>query len=342
MHLADVYVRALIAVALAWPALAAAAQQPRVEIEVVTDETLTVDARAWTETLSQAGFSNVRIRGGRGGADEAPAIQGGATAGSYRVTGLLTSGNQLVLPKGRFRLSERAALAEWLRKLREGGPDAVLIKPAAFGLLPNDLVRVHQALAVPVSESTLGKPSREAAKKIADRLALKFIADSAAQRALAVNEPVSDELEGLSSGTALASILRPLGLALAPEKQGMEIRLRIADASRVKEHWPVGWPPKGNPSETIPELFKFLTVEIERTPLNEAMAAIGQRVKTPLLVDHNALARENVDLAKQASFPRASTFYGRALDRLLFQAKLKFEIRIDEADKPFLWITTLK
>ena len=34
--------------------------------------------------------------------------------------------------------------------------------------------------------------------------------------------------------------------------------------------------------------------------------------------------------------------YSQALRRVLSQAKLKYELRVDEADKPFLWITTIK
>jgi len=168
------------------------------------------------------------------------------------------------------------------------------------------------------------------------------VSDTAAQQALARGEPVADELEGISSGTALAAVLRPLGLVMVPERKGTEIQLRIAALAEAKEHWPVGWPPKGNPSETLPDLFKFLTVEIAQTPLTEALVAISGRVKVPLLVDHNALARERVDLAMKISFPKANTYYGRALDRLLAQAKLKCELRVDEANKPLLWITTLK
>jgi hypothetical protein len=316
--------------------------EPRVELEVVTDQGLVGnDPRAWSELLSKAGFSSVRIKSVGG---ESPSIQtaGTAAAPTYRVVGVLTSGNQLLLPKGRFGLNDRGPLEQWVRKLREGGEDAIHIKPVAFGLLPKQLVAVHEALAVPVQGPTLGKQPRQVAKQIADRLTLKFITDTVGQQALATDEVVADELEGLSSGTALAAILRPLGLVMFPEKQGEEIRLRISDSRTAKEHWPVGWPPKGNPSETLPELFKFLTIEIEKTPLSETLTAIGGRVKAPLLFDHNSLAREKVDLATKVSFPMASTFYGRALDRLLFQAKLKSEIRVDEAGKPFLWITTLK
>jgi hypothetical protein len=316
--------------------------EPRVDLEVATEQGfIATDARAWSEMLSQAGFSSVRIKQAT---PESPTLEttGPAAAPAYRVVGILTSANQLMLPKGRFKLSDRGAIEQWLRKLREGGEDAIYIKPTAFGLLPKQLVAVHEALAVPIEFSTLGQPPRETAKKIADRLSLKFISDDAGQRALAAGEPVADELQGLSSGTALAAVLRPLGLVMFPEKSGTAVRLRIAASRDAKEHWPVGWPPKGNPSQTLPDLFKFLNVEIDKTALSETLAAISSRVKAPLLFDHNALARGEVDLAAKVSLPKGNTFYSRALDRLLLQAKLKYELRVDEADKPFLWITTFK
>jgi hypothetical protein len=315
--------------------------EPRVELEVVMEQAFVgTETRAWTEMLNQAGFSSVRIKSGAG----EPALQtvGPAREPAYRVAGVLTSGNQLLLPKGRFGLSDRGAIEAWLRRLRDGGEDAINIKPVAFGLLPKQLVTVHEALATPVQISTVGKPPRDAAKSIADRLSLKFVSDETAQRALAAGEPVADELQGVSSGTALAAILRPLGLVMFPERSGGETRLRLAGSRDTKESWPVGWPPKGNPSETLPELFKFLSVEIEKTPLTETLTAIAGRVKAPLLFDHNALARGQIDLQTKVTLPKSSTFYARALDRLLIQAKLKYELRVDEADKPLLWITTVK
>jgi hypothetical protein len=317
------------------------AAEPRVELEVVIEQGfLGTETRAWSEMLNQAGFSSVRIRSG----NDLPEIQTAGTASTptYRVVGVLTNANQLLLPRGQFGLSDRGPIEQWLRRLRDGGEDAINNKPVAFGLLPKQLVAVHEALAVPVQISTLGKPPREVAKQIADRLSFKFISDDVGQRALATAEPVADELHGVSSGTAVAAILRPIGLVMFPEKNGGELRLRIAGSRDAKEHWPVGWPLKRNPSETFPGLFKFLTIEIDNTPLAESLTAIAGRVKAPLLIDHNGLARGEVTLDAKVNFPKASTFYARALDRLLFQAKLKYELRIDEADKPFLWITTLK
>src|SRR5206468_10689851 len=111
----------------------------------------------------------------------------------------------------------------------------------------------------------------------------KFISDEVAQRAPSEGEPLADELEGISSGTALAAILRPLGLVMVPEKSGPDIRLRIVSSREAKEYWPVGWPLKGNPGETLPELFKFLKVNIGDAPLSEAITAIAGRVKAPVL-----------------------------------------------------------
>src|SRR5947207_12635035 len=125
------------------------AAEPRVELEVVTEQAFVgSETRAWSDLLNQTGFSSVRIKSGAG----EPSMQtiGTATAPSYRVVGVLTSGNQLLLPKGRFGLSDRSSLEAWLRKLREGGEDAINIKPAAFGLLPKQLVAVHEALKAPV------------------------------------------------------------------------------------------------------------------------------------------------------------------------------------------------
>jgi hypothetical protein len=334
----------IVAVAVSAALLSAAscwAADARVELEISSEPGFPVaDARAWTEMLSKAGFSTVRIRGGNASDTLTVQTRGTEAAPSYIVTGALTADGQLMLLKGRFGINDRAKIEAWLAKLREGGKDAVTIKPEAFGLLPKQLVAVHQALAVPVAFSTKNKKPRDVAKQIADTLSLKFITDTAGQTALAAGEPMTDELQGLTAGTALAATFRPLGLVLVPEKvSGEEIRLRIADSRSAKEIWPVGWPAKSNPGMTLPALFKFLDVEIEKTPLLEAVSAIGGRLKVPLLIDHNSVARRGVDLNMKVDLAKGNMYYGKALDQLLIQARLKFEVRIDEADKPLLWIT---
>jgi hypothetical protein len=319
------------------------AANPRVDLEIAAEPAFSmVQAAAWSELLSKAGFSSVRIRGGNDGEQAAIMTRGSAAAPAYQVLGILTGNNQLLLPEGRFGLMDRGAIEKWLEKLRSGGEEEILIKPVAFGLLPRQLVAVHEALAVSVKTSTAGKYPREVAKAIADGLTLKFVTDGAGQQALAAGEPVVDELQGVSSGTALAAVLRPAGLALVPVRSGSEVQLRIAAAKSVKEFWPIGWPPKGNPRETLPALFEFLNVEITQVPISEAINAIGGRLKAPVLLDHNSIALYRVNLKTPVDLPKANTFYGAALDRLLAQAKLKYELKVDEAGKPVVWITTLR
>jgi hypothetical protein len=321
------------------------AAEPRIDIEVCTDPDFPLtDAGKWNTLLGELGLSSVRIRGAQPG--DAPSIKrsGKDESPTYRVVGMLTADGKLNLPnRGRFAIGDKARLAAWFDKLRADGIEAIATKPAAFGLLPSQLVEVHETLKTPVKFSTKGQAPRDVAKKIADTLPLKFITDAASQRTLGSPEPVADELQGLSAGTAIAAVLRPLGLVMVPEKSEGILRLRIADSRSVKEHWPIGWPPKAAAGETVPELFKFLNVEITDFSLGETLQAIGGRVKVPMVIDYNALARLDVDLAKtKVELPKANTFYGKALDRILFQANLKYEVRTDEADKPFLWISGIK
>jgi len=318
-----------------------AAAEIRVDLELATEEGFAAtEAAAWSDLLGKAGFSSVRIRSGQG--NEQPQLDKREGSLSYHILGVLTANNQLLLPKGGFGLQDRARIEQWLKNLRQSGDEGISIKPGEFGLLPSQRETVQKALATPLKFSTLSKQPREVAKLVAGGLALKFVTDPAGQTALATNEPVADELQGLSSGTALAALLRPLGLVLVPEPAGSETRLRIADSRTAKESWPVGWRPKGNPRETLPDLFKFLTVQIDQAPVSEAIASVASRLKTPALIDRNSLARFEADLNTKVNFPSANTFYGNLLDRTLSQAKLKYELRVDEADKPFLWITTLR
>jgi hypothetical protein len=322
-----------------------AAAEPRIDIEVCTEPGFALsDAGKWNTLLGELGLSNIRIRGAKPA--DAPSIKRHGTdeSPSYSVVGILTADGKLNLPnRGRFSLGDKARLAAWFDKVRGDGIEAIATRPGAFGLLPSQVVEVHVALKTPVTFSTKGQPPRDVAKKIADKLPFKFVSDTGSQRALGTLEPVADELQGLSAGTALAAVLRPLGLVMYPEKADGKLRLCIADSRRAKEHWPIGWEPKAPAGETVPELFKFLNVEITDFSLGQTLDAIGGRVKVPIVIDYNALARLEVDLATaKVEMPKTNTFYGKALDRILVQANLKYEVRADEADKPFIWISGLR
>ena len=131
---------------------------------------------------------------------------------------------------------------------------------------------------------------------------------------------------------------------MAPRKTRTgDLTLLIAAAGEVEESWPVGWPPQDSPFKVAPPLFERLGVEIEKRPLAEALTAIQQRVKIPFVLDHNELLRQGLDPAAiLVSHPKGRATYKQILDRVLFQAKLASDLRVDEAGTPFLWITSVK
>src|SRR5262249_11875011 len=96
----------LVAVSLAAVHGAATlAAEPRVDLEVATEaNVIPTEAGKWTEMLSRAGFTSVRIRGRQGNEQPLLESRGTATSPAYHVVGLLTTDNKLLLPKGNFGL----------------------------------------------------------------------------------------------------------------------------------------------------------------------------------------------------------------------------------------------
>lgn len=317
---------------------------PRVELELITEAGSPVTAtHKWNKFLGDLGI-RVRIRSASRGDRIEVRQRGEGDSAVYQVTGVLTDRNTLRLPEAEFRLGDRSGLSDWLAKLREGGERRLQETEGAFGLTPTQLLAVNEALSRPIRIATKGKDAFEVLKAASPQVSLPFAADSQAQRVMADGGPVLDELQGLSAGTLMAAILRPLGLVLVPRKgEGGKVKLWITDVRNAAESWPVGWPLQKAPREVAPELFEFLQVEIADRPLSESLDAVGSRLKIPMLMDHNSLARHRIDPeTTRVTLPSRRTYYLQILDRLLNQAQLKNELRVDEAGTPFLWISTLK
>jgi hypothetical protein len=210
-------------------------------------------------------------------------------------------------------------------------------------------------LAQPIEFETKGQTAREVIGRLQAKFALKFALNIEADHLLRTADLPRDELKGLTSGTGLAILLRSKGLMLRPEKSRGEpvaYRIEMAHVDAIDEstlgksdgdemkHWPIGWEPQKTPGELAPALFEFRNAEIAGFTLEETLAAIGQRVKFPIYVDHAALAAHQIEPAKiQVRLARTRTIYKRIIDRVLAQARLGSQVRVDEAGMPFLWIT---
>jgi hypothetical protein len=320
-------------------AFAEPAGQAQLEIAGQTQFGAGMSFQQWGQALSAAGIRDFRLRSAR--EDDKPGIEVGGTpqAPIYKITAVLGARDELIVPGGRFRRSECKKLAAWLDDLAKRGPPEKREKVAAFGLTASQLEKVNSELSRAVRFSTKDMPRGEAVDKIAAQLGL----------ALKIEEPLPDgddkveeELSGLSRGTALACILRPVGYCMVPHESGETLSCTVKKAPLGQEVWPVGWPAEDAP-KILPGLYEFHNVNVSGVSAAKLLEVISKQVNVPVLYDHNALARHGIEPGKATvSHPQQRTTYSIALRRMLGKAGLLFEVRVDEAGKPFLWVSTMK
>lgn len=322
-------------------------QAATVELELMTEPGFPVTGgQTWARMLQDVGASSVRIRAARSSDRGGIEKRGTDRSPIYQVKGFLSADNTLRLPGGTFRSTDRVRIKAWVEKLKADGVENITAKTGAFGLTSKQLLGLHKDLATPIVFSTKGEGILDVVQRIANGIAVPVRIDDSAREALYGKEVVAEELTGMSAGTALAAVLRPLGLVASPYREsGSNPRIEIVDARRADENWPVGWPSEESPRTTMPKLFEFLNVEIDGFALSDALGAIQKRLDVPFLYDHNSLARHGLELKQiKVSVPSGRTYYKGLIDRMLLQTKprMKAELRVDEAEKPFLWITTVK
>lgn len=266
------------------------------------------------------------------------------TRGSTHVliVGIL-DGRTLKLPGGRYSLRDADRIKEYIQKMRDDGAEIALGEKQAFGLTSPQLVEVFDSLSGTVLAETKGQPSDRIIQELVTGLRFELSITPQARRQIDAT-PIFEEYQGLSAGTALAGILRPLGLVLSPfREQGKKVQFRIAASSEVDEHWPVGWPIEEAPVRAEPKLFERLdNVDIQNFSLQDTFDAIQQRVGVPFLYDQNGIARAGVELDKvNVTLVRDRMKYMLVLEKVASQSKPKMsvEIRKDENGKSFVWVS---
>lgn len=328
--------------------LKAHAQNPQttrrwVQLEISAGARASVGTQQrWMEMLQDVGADRVTsITSGVGsiGVEEMPS--GELTI--VKVHGTI-DGRKLRLPGGAFSISDKGRIRDLLAKIRDDGARVALAEKKAFGLTAEQLVGLHEQLAITVDIETKDQPAGETFNSIAGRTGLTFVFDETAKQSLRRESKVRDELKGLSAGTALAAIARPLGLVVEPKRlQGKPLEIHVVDSRESSENWPVGWPPQDIPVAVAPKLFERIPMEIRGFPIVGALDAIQKRSEVAFLYDHNTMAREGIELAEtKVDLVEKKIGLMLALSKLLRQTKPKkmsTELRVDEAGKPFLWIS---
>lgn len=337
---------ALLAACLVGPA--APAWAATVTVELISERGVQgTAAHEWLQLVADAGAVGVRFR--TAGPGDQPKIEnlGDAEAPTWKLTGLVNSKDELVVPSAKFTRYDRAKLRDYLADLAADGDQAIVAPRGRFGLTEPQFNAVYEDLAQPLGYTTKGRPLAEVLNEAAPRLRLELAIGPAATRELRQAPTVREELHGLTRGTALAIALRGARLGLTPEKlRGAEVRhtvmplpkdLRAGEA----DFWPIGWPIEESPRAAAPVLFEFLNVQVDGIPLAKTMASIEPRLKDLRVCwDHATLAAAGIDPATiPVQVPRTRTYYKRLIDKVLFQARLKETLRVDERGAVLMWIT---
>ena len=317
----------------------------KVDVVLLTESSgVGTQVQQWYRLFTDLKVDSLQIRGPQGNEKIEVVNLGTAQNPSYRIIGQLTSRNEIVMPNGRYKLSDRARLGDWLSSLRSGAAaKAAAGPPPPFGVPPELLAAVRREFAAPIDFETKDQPLKSVLAEVAKKLKTPLVIDPSAAAGVASSEVLHDDLRNLATGAGLAAALRPAGLVFVPRLNSRkQVELAVTAASQQgAAFWPIGWAPTAERPENqiVPEMHEVRDIELDEVPVMELIAAVAERLKTPVLIDHNGLARQGIDPSKaRVSMPPGRSTYALVLGRMLAKAKLKYEVRIDDAGKPFLWI----
>ena len=311
-----------------------------VELEIIGDvqSGAGMAFQEWGKALSEAEIK-ARLRPAKEGEKPGIEVRGTDDSPIYIVTAVVEGRSELIVPGGKFRRGQMKELAAWIKDIEERGPPERRAAMGPFGLTAKQIDSIHADLSKPIGIATHGMTRSEAVQKISANLGLPLKIDGELTEG---DEKIEEDLSEVSAGTALAYILRPCGFSMIPVASGGKLGYTVAKINLDEKPWPIGTPPK-NRSEALPGLFEFRNVKVSGVSATKLLQVIGKQMKVPILFDYSAMARHGIDADKAVvEFPQARTTYSRALGRMLTKVGLKFEIMVDENDKPFLWISTVK
>jgi len=309
----------------------------QIEIQVAMEQGVPITApQEWAKLLGKLGLGRVQLRSARSG-DRPEATLGAGDR--IKVVAILTRRGELVLPKRRFKSHDLAALRKYFQDLPidlAEGDDA----RGRFDLNEKQFRAIYADLSRLIDFSTAEMSRAKLLSRLAEKFAMPLEIDPVAKVMLS-SAPLAIELRGKAAGTGLALVLRQEGLALQPEKpRGKPLRIRVIRYDRAVETWPVGWKSEGVSRQLAPKMFETLNIEIDGYSLTQALDALKPRLGVEVVMDDWLLKRKEIDPDKvQVKLKRGKTYLKKAVDRILSQARLSGEMRVDELGQPFYWVT---
>jgi hypothetical protein len=263
---------------------------------------------------------------------------------TVKVTGQLADDGRLQLGGSVYTNDNLRPLKEWLATLTTYGAQGSPQGQPLWGLNEAQFTSIYEALSQPVEKELEGLTLADALRELPLPAQYPVRNLNSADQWLATHKPapIENRVQGLSCGTALATILSETGLGFYPSRTpDGRIELQVEPRTPGKQVWPVGWDlPEGvDHGMLVPVLHKFLEIGFDDAALQDVLDAAAAAIEVPILIDYEATRAANVDLAKQTvSYAPKRTTWALMLNSIIRKANLIKEIRMDEAGKAFLFV----
>jgi len=302
-------------------------------------------AREWQELLATMDVTLTIRRGRPGEKPEVTELKAGSSR-TVQVVGLLDSEGRALFSDRTLTVGENDKVAAWLDELRTYGAQGNPEGQKVWGLTPEQFGVLHAALKRPLAAEPKDLDLEKALRlfELPKDFPLKFNPDvGRLLKDPKGDKSVSQSLQGVSQGTALAVVLLDQGLGFRPKRlPDGSLELTVQSLKEGRDVWPVGWERQQSLPEAAPNLFQFKVVNLEDEPLDEVLEAIAEKAKIPVLIDRAGLAAKGIDFSKlRVTYPRDRTTFINVLKTFTAKARTHFEVKVDEAGKPFIWIAPL-
>ncbi len=261
-----------------------------------------------------------------------------------RVVGELDREGRLRVPGHVFELTEPGKIKAWLIELHTYGAQGVPEGKPNWGLNQEQFTGVYDSLVAPLITPQQTRPLGDVMADLALPKQYPLVIHPSARSLYeaAKQVPLLDEVQGLSTGTALAGILVQNGLGFRPIRTPTGgIELVVQPLSEISDPWPVGWPVDAKPRNLIvPKMFQWFPGGFNAVPLNDVLHAIAKKQETPIIVNRSACLAKEIDLNAPVTYPQKDkTTWALVLESVVHQSKLSYELRRDEAGTIVVYIT---
>lgn len=261
-----------------------------------------------------------------------------------RLVGEIGRDGTLRFPGRSFTLSQQKELGEYVGELKTFGAQGSPTGKPLWGLQQAQYDAIVEQLRPPVPTAVKGQTFAEVLAAIPKgTLTLSFHSSAEPMLRESGSQVFSEEVQGLSAGTALAFVLSQAGLGFRPLRTPSgSVELIAHPLSQAPDAWPVGQPMREDQPRdvTAPGLFRKVETGVNPSPLSAMLDVIEAESGVRILVDWRAcLAKQLHPDELLVSYPRGKTAWALIVSSIVVNSHMTMNYRQDEAGTAFLFIT---